>query len=400
MKAFYKAILIILMMPMLFSCGEGSIDTHKKDDVKLGLTVQNTELSRSKGYVFVNVTAAGEWNLSLEFADDATPWADLSQESGSGSKSAILLSYESYTGRDPRTLNVVLTSGSQSCQKTLTQAGTQSGAMYPVAQAHWMELPETKENDGLEWGKTTMLGSSNETIRNYSYYYDYDNLVSHWVAYPLNSGLIGSGSRTNAWGVLDPNLPVTQQAVLSYAYRSGYDRGHQCPSADRLSEDANPKTFYGTNMTPQIGQGFNQDIWANLENKVRGWSRSCDTLYVVTGCVVNENSTTSGGEYKVGGYVYDNNGKKVAVPVAYYKAVLRYSKSSSTYGYSGYCGAAIYLEHKYYSSSTVLQSDLISIDALEEKIGIDLFVNLPSAIGESQAAKVEAQDPTKVACWK
>ena len=153
-------------------------------------------------------------------------------------------------------------------------------------------------------------------------------------------------------------------------------------------------------MTPQIGHGFNQDIWAALEGKVRDWSRTCDTLYVVTGCVVKENSTVSGGEYAVGGYVYDNNGKKVAVPVAYYKAVLRYSKSSSTYGYSGYCGAAIYLEHKYYSESGIYQEDLISIDALEEKIGIDLFVNLPEAIGESQAAKVEAQDPSNVACWK
>lgn len=384
---------------MLFSCRGGSIESDK-EEVTLNLTLQNTEVAKSSGYMFVDVAAGGEWTLELSFEEGVEPWAELSQTSGKGSKKGIVLSYESYTGREARALTFILSSGGKTCSAELRQGGVKSSAMYATAQAHWMELPETKEDDGLEWGKVTMLSSKNETIRNYSYYYDYDNLVSHWVAYPLNSSLMGSGSRTNAWGVLDPNLPSSQQAVLARAYNRGYDRGHQIPSADRLSEDANPKTFYGTNMTPQIGQGFNQDIWANLENKVRGWARSCDTLYVVTGCVVNENSTTSGGEFKVGGYVYDNNSKKVAVPVAYYKAVLRYTKSSSTYGYSGYCGAAIYLEHKTYSNSNVYQSDLISVDSLEEKIGIDLFVNLPSAIGESQAAKVEAQDPTKVACWK
>ncbi len=399
MKAFYKALFILFATSMLSSCQGGSIESDK-EEVTLNLTLQNTEVAKSSGYMFVDVAAGGEWTLELSFEEGVDPWAELSQTSGSGSKKGIVLSYKSYTGREARALTLILSSGGKTCSAELRQGGTKSSAMYATAQAHWMELPETKEDDGLEWGKTTMLGSSNETIRNYSYYYDYDNLVSHWVAYPLNSGLIGSGSRTNAWGVLDPNMPSSQQAVLFKAYNRGYDRGHQCPSADRLSEDANPKTFYGTNMTPQIGQNFNQSIWANLENKVRGWSRSCDTLYIVTGCVVNENSTTSGEEFEVGGYVYDNNGKKVAVPVAYYKALLRYSKSSSTYGYSGYCGAAIYLEHKAYSTSNVYQSDLISIDALEEKIGIDLFVNLPAAIGESQAAKVEAQDPTKVACWK
>ena len=384
---------------MLFSCRGGSIESDK-EEVTLNLTLQNTEVAKASGYMFVDVAAGGEWTLELSFEEGVDPWAELSQVSGKGSKKGIVLSYESYTGREARALTFILSSGGKTCSAELRQGGMKSSAMYATAQAHWMELPETKEDDGLEWGKVTMLSSKNETIRNYSYYYDYDNLVSHWVAYPLNSSLMGSGSRTDAWGVLDPNLPSSQQAVLARAYNRGYDRGHQIPSADRLSEDANPKTFYGTNMTPQIGQGFNQNIWANLENKVRGWARSCDTLYVVTGCVVNEDSTTSGEEFKVGGYVYDNNGKKVAVPVAYYKAVLRYTKSSSTYGYSGYCGAAIYLEHKTYSNSNVYQSDLISIDELEEKIGIDLFVNLPAAIGESQAAKVEAQDPTKVACWK
>ena len=41
----------------------------------------------------------------------------------------------------------------------------------------------------------------------------------------------------------------------------------------------------------------------------------------------------------------------------------------------------------------------MSIDALEEKLGIDLFVNLSGVIGESDAAAVEAEDPKTQKWW-
>ena len=41
----------------------------------------------------------------------------------------------------------------------------------------------------------------------------------------------------------------------------------------------------------------------------------------------------------------------------------------------------------------------MSIDALEEKLGIDLFVNLPAVIGKSAAAAVEAEDPKTQQWW-
>lgn len=34
-----------------------------------------------------------------------------------------------------------------------------------------------------------------------------------------------------------------------------------------------------------------------------------------------------------------------------------------------------------------------------KKIGIDFFANLPAAIGEDAAAKVEAEDPATVSWW-
>ena len=81
----------------------------------------------------------------------------------------------------------------------------------------------------------------------------------------------------------DPLVPRDEQPTLFHGYDGGYDRGHQLPSADRYTD--NPSTFYFTNMTPQLGS-LNQKIWANFEVQVRAWARACDTLYVVTGCVL------------------------------------------------------------------------------------------------------------------
>lgn len=397
MNLLKQFIIIFLSASILFSCmGNGIVPDN--GEAEFDLTLQYSEVSFAKGYMFVDVEASDRWNLELEFEDGDDAWATLSQTEGSGSKHSIVLSYDAYTGSSGRTLLILLNSDGMQVTRSLYQGRVQSSKMKKTADVSWLELPETQEWDGLEWGVVRM--KSNPKMRNYSYYWDYDALVAHWVAYPLNQGLIGSGGRSEAWGSLDPNLPQSMQPILYNSWGVGWlDRGHQIPSADRLNDGDNQATFYGTNMTPQIGGGFNQSIWKHLEEKVRSWCYKCDTLYVVTGCVVRDGSIE--GKYNtVGGYVNDNNDKRVAVPTAYYKAVLRYSKQSSTYGYGGYCGAAIYLEHKRYSSSAVTSSMLISIDELEDILGMDLFVNLPKVIGEEMSAKVEAQDPQKVGIWK
>ena len=41
----------------------------------------------------------------------------------------------------------------------------------------------------------------------------------------------------------------------------------------------------------------------------------------------------------------------------------------------------------------------MSIDELEDKTGLDFFVNLPTKVGEDTAAKLEAQDPVNSSVW-
>lgn len=259
------------------------------------------------------------------------------------------------------------------------QEGTyRFGQKYSSTTASWMELPATSATDGLD----LLVHRFQDGKRSYAAYYDYDNLVSSWVAYPLHGGNIGTGKRMEESSFpMDPLLPRSRQAYLPKGYKEGnagkFDRGHQIPSADRLDWRVNLETFFSTNMTPQ-DNGLNSNAWGLLEDKVRGWARRSDTLYVVTGCV------TKGSDR----YVLDADDKKVTVPTGYYKALLRLSGGE-------YTGAAFWFDNVENKASSIQKSMSMSIDELEEKVGVDFFVNLP----DDQEKDVEAAKPADAAWW-
>ena len=230
------------------------------------ILLKNTVSSR-KGSQFLTVETPGAWTLSSD-AD----WVQIIPDKGRGSSHSIALSYDANKEETGRKANIVLQAEGKEIVVTLKQDGyspndTPEFNGEPSTRKGWMELPETLEDDGLNffWHNMNITGYSG---RNYSFYWDYSNLVSRWVAYPLNTTLRGSGSRSEAWGY-DPLLPSSKQPNITSAYRGGWARGHQLPSADRLTYAANVMTFYGTNMTPQE-YNFNGGIWARLEESVRG----------------------------------------------------------------------------------------------------------------------------------
>lgn len=344
------------------------------------LSIRQGTVSCDAGFTTVDVSASGKWVLSLYYPDGAEPWAELTSESGRGSKEGIILSYEENIASESRTLRVILTASGQDIAVSLAQEGRGASGddpdpePGPSANPGWIELPALAENDDCHFYWHDMTQQNGNKCRNYSFLWDRENMVAHWVAYPLNESLIGNGSRTDRWGY-DPKVPADEQPELYSGYRGGYDRGHQLPSADRLS--ANPSTFYFTNMTPQIGSGFNQSIWAELEGEVREWARSSDTLYVVTGCVL-EGSL---------GKAYDNLGKEVTVPGGYFKALLWYNHAS-TMSFGQWSAAGFYFDHRSGASR-----QLMSIDELESVTGIDFFVNLPARVGQANADRIEAAKP-------
>jgi len=76
--------------------------------------------------------------------------------------------------------------------------------------------------------------------------------------------------------------------------KSGFDQGHQAPAGDfKSSQPMTDESFLLTNMAPQVGIGFNRNIWKQLETDVRSWilCGGRKELYVVTGPVFEDDSS-------------------------------------------------------------------------------------------------------------
>lgn len=376
---------------MFVSCQPS--DGWLEDPVEPKLRVETNPVDKAAGSQFLNVTASGDWTISVAYPEAGDKdWLTVNPTSGNGNKSSVSLLWTANKGEESRELTLTLSASGKSYDLKLTQKGAGAGSGSGttdsfVPKSGWMELPEVIDDDNHDFFSHTMTIGSVET-RNYSFYYSYGDYLALWVAYPLCAWNIGSAvNRTNAWGI-DPLLPREKQAVLSRGFRDGnagwHARGHQIPSADRLtSYDSNAQTFYSTNMTPQLNDNFNSTIWANLEGKVRTWAKKCDTLYVVTGCVVDGSTH----------YCLDNDNKKVTVPTAYFKACLSYSKSSSA-GIKGYRSIAVWMDHKEYSDSYVSTDYALSVSELEERLGYRLFVNLDDKVGATDARAIKDNEST------
>lgn len=383
------AVVMIVCALVVSSC-----EKPVKGNDTLEVSVKNSSVASGKGQMFVNVKCASSWTLSLTDEDGADiDWAVVNPSSGTGNMSNVILTWQVNEAEESRTLVIVLDNGSswKSCQ--VVQAGSgQHPEPEPdplpqpekdLTKVSWLELPAMDDPDlGYYSHSFEMNGKE---YRNYSFGWSQNDLVALWVAYPLSKlYLNGNAGYTKAWAY-DPLLGSEYSSAPFGGYGGPYDRGHQLPSGDRqCCFDANAQTFYGTNMTPQ-SNSFNTGIWVDLENKVRNVAKTSDTTYVVTGCVVKNPI----------GYTTDSDGKKMTIPSAYFKALLKYSKSSTLGQWNA---AAFYLDHDE-TLSLITKSHSISIDELEEITGIDFFVNLPSKIGEEQAAKIEATDPASSSVW-
>jgi len=268
---------------------------------------------------------------------------------GSGERSATI-EFE-FFGGEPQVL-------------VLTQFSA-SSTNDPYDEGHakaWAELPEKRVDENFVY-VSHFASLNNRTVRNYSFCYDKTLHVAHWVAYPLHSVYRGSIDRTDDFQY-DPKVDYSWQPNLAAgSYRGSYDRGHQLPSADRTAtRELNLQTFYATNMTPQLNR-LNQDMWANLEAKVR--AQICnDTLYVVTGCYyANTNTTTT-----------DRDGKVCPVPTNYFKVLLR-TRTGTTGKRIADCSAdelkaiGFWVDQKSYGDIQPPASICMSVAEIEKKTG-------------------------------
>lgn len=335
-----------------------------------------------------DVTASSA-TLSASFRNTTVIPAELRFEYGTSASSLVNTVY--YNGAVPAN-NVAFSLNLSSLQSSTTyyyraviQVGdkdvygevksfTTSAAPSVEVSGGLLELPATSGSE--DYVGTYFSGSE----RNYTMYYSYDKYAAMWVAYPLCKAHT-SGSAGSSWKY-NPNIAQKYQVdIVSHSYGSSYNagtyaRGHQIPNGSRKNNSTmNAQTYYATNQTPQIQNGFNGSIWSAMENAVRAAIPGTDTLYVVTGPVYQ---TVGGNEtikYLTG--ASGVNPASLPVPNYYFKAVLKVKRSGNAVTSAIACG--FWMEHKTYSNSDYARY-AVSIDEIEAKTGLDLFVNLPDDI--------------------
>lgn len=181
----------------------------------------------------------------------------------------------------------------------------------------------TGDDDPLTPGNPTQAQSLTSLPENYLmdkgfYKLAYSNSrgIPTWVAWHFQSEDKGTTPRQDDFRA-DAQLPVGWYQVQANSYSgSGFDRGHNCPSADRtLTVSANSSTFLMTNMIPQAPT-FNQGPWAGLEDFTR------NTLVGTGNEAFIYMGNTGHGGYNVNGIYHTIAGGTVTVPAKIWKVIL------------------------------------------------------------------------------
>lgn len=180
--------------------------------------------------------------------------------------------------------------------------------------------PATGENSNLFLGNPSNAQSAVVFNTNYlidlKYYtisYDSDKGIPNWVSWYLDRNSIAQNvSRQDNFAGYS-GLPSNWYTVLTTSYtNSGFDRGHNCPSADRLSSlEANSAVFLMVNMIPQAPRN-NQGVWNNFENYLRTRVNQGNEIYVIMGSYGRGGTGSNGAAFSI-------DQGRVAVPSNVYK---------------------------------------------------------------------------------
>lgn len=280
---------------------------------------------------------------------------------------------------------------------------TQRAAGFIDYDRSWGEQPEYRSDDAYIYKTYYATFVSNQffpggKLRNYSVCYDVDRHISHWVAYPIFKKVYETPvlSRVNDFNY-DPNdqLPVIPTRDQQYigtggngrGYGAGgYDRGHMLPQASRYNNyEPNRMTYYGTNMMPQ-NSTLNQNIWASLEGKVRGWGglQTYDTLYVVTGAAFKSTKTI------------DNANGPIAVPSHCWKVLLRQrgnqNRQISQFKADELKAIGFVFTNDDAGAATSIESAVRSVKEIEELTGFKFFRNLDPAVADAVKSQKNLAD--------
>ncbi|KAI4093473.1 MAG: hypothetical protein LQ344_002886 [Seirophora lacunosa] len=198
----------------------------------------------------------------------------------------------------------------------------------------------------------------------------------HWVAEHITAASLcaNNGNRSHSTFVEDESVPEKFRAKLHDYFRSGYDRGHQVPAADaKWSQDAIDQTFLLTNMCPQVGEGFNRDYWAHLEDFCRRLTNHYPSVRIITGPLYLPRRDAEDGKWRVS-YEVIGNPPNVAVPTHFYKVI--FAEDGKTGGDVSL--GAFVLPNARISNEKPLESFEVPVEAIERASGLEFATKLPA----------------------
>jgi endonuclease G len=217
----------------------------------------------------------------------------------------------------------------------------------------------------------------------YTLSYNRDQGKPNWVSWHLSSAWLGSAPRQDDFRA-DASLPSGWYQVKATDYSgSGFDRGHNCPSADRTATVAdNSATFLMSNMMPQAPNN-NQQTWGNLEDYCRTLVSAGNELYIICG------SYGRGGTGSAGYQTTIASGK-VTVPARCWKVLVVLPVGSNDISRITASTRVIAVNTPNDNSlSSSWGSYRTSVDAIETATGYDLLSALPSSLQNKLEAKTD-----------
>jgi len=181
----------------------------------------------------------------------------------------------------------------------------------------------------------------------YAVGYNYNKKISNWVSYFITKESVSiTRERIDSFSE-DQEIPDQYRSALSDYSNSGYDRGHLAPRATMdFTESSMEESFLLSNIAPQ-SPSLNRGPWADTEQAIRDCAVEHNNLYIVTGTITSNRTI----------------GNQVGVPEYFYKAILKIDSPASAFAVM-------------FSNNETDEGRILSVNALENFAGIDLFSNL------------------------
>lgn len=229
------------------------------------------------------------------------------------------------------------------------------------------------KHEALRYG---MPSDSNVHVRSgYVVSYDYRTRNASWVMEYLTKDSLRveqETDRANSKFVVDKDVPEQFRVHPNRYLKSGYDKGHLAPARIMShSQEAMDESFLMTNMSPQVGVGFNRGYWSRLEGFMRHLAGQYDALYVITGPLFLSKKNKKTGEYEVSYPVIGNPPDAIAVPTHFFKVVLGEKR-----GGNGFATAGFILPNRAIPENKNLRDFQAPLEIIEKQAGLLFFDKL------------------------